>query len=126
MQPHKLKQNHRIIGASILVTVSFILNKTLGYTRITIMVMAASTLIAGIPIFVNAVRAIRYWIVGIDALVTIAVIGAWFIGEYWEAAAVSIVAGIGNGPGRACFLRAERCYRNSARLKSLPSIRQGH
>ncbi|MFD3257911.1 heavy metal translocating P-type ATPase [Paenibacillus lentus] len=96
MYPLKIKQNHRVIVASILVTVSFILNKSLEYAWITIMVMAASTLIAGVPIIVNAVRALRYWIVGIDALVTIAVIGAWFIGEYWEAAAVTFLFMIGN------------------------------
>ncbi|GIP56961.1 heavy metal translocating P-type ATPase [Paenibacillus woosongensis] len=113
MQPHKLKQNHRIIGASILVTVSFILNKTLGYTWLTIMVMAASTLIAGIPIFVNAVRAIRYWIVGIDALVTIAVIGAWFIGEYWEAAAVTYLFMIGN------YLESRTIERTKSAIQAL-------
>lgn len=113
MQPHKLKQNHRIIGASILVTVSFILNKTLEYTWLTIMVMAASTLIAGIPIFVNAVRAIRYWIVGIDALVTIAVIGAWFIGEYWEAAAVTYLFMIGN------YLESRTIERTKSAIQAL-------
>ena len=35
--------------------------------------------------------ALRYRIVGIDALVTIAVVGAMLIGEYWEAAAVTFL-----------------------------------
>lgn len=96
MYPRKINQNHRVILASILVTASFILNKSLGYAWITVIVMAASTFLAGVPIVVNAVRALRYWIVGIDALVTIAVIGAWLIGEYWEAAAVTFLFMVGN------------------------------
>lgn len=54
-----------------------------------LMIMAA--LIAGYPIALNAFRAIRFKIVGIDALVTLAVAGALIIGEYWEAAAVTFL-----------------------------------
>ncbi len=54
-----------------------------------LMIMAA--LIAGYPIALNAFRAVRFKIVGIDALVTLAVAGALIIGEYWEAAAVTFL-----------------------------------
>lgn len=92
----KLNQSQRMAAAGMLVTASLILNKTVGYEWITIVVMMASTLVAGVPIMLNAAKALKYRIVGIDALVTIAVIGAWFIGEYWEAAAVTFLFMFGN------------------------------
>lgn len=87
----RLTKKQRILISGILVTVSFILHRMLGYAPITIAVMAASTIIAGTPIFINAVQALKYRIVGIDALVTIAVTGAVLIGEYWEGAAVTFL-----------------------------------
>ncbi len=51
--------------------------------------MILAAFVAGLPIAKNAFSALRYKIVGIDALVTLAVTGALFIGEYWEAAAVT-------------------------------------
>lgn len=58
--------------------------------------MLAATVIAGTPIFKKAIGALRYRIVGIDALVTIAVVGAIIIGEYWEAAAVTFLFMLGD------------------------------
>ena len=75
--------------AGVLVAASFVLHQLLGYTTVTIGVMLATTLVAGTPILKKAFGALRYRIVGIDALVTIAVVGAMLIGEFWEAAAVS-------------------------------------
>ena len=77
--------------AGVFVVASFVLHKLLGYAIVTIVVMLATTLVAGTPIFKKAFGALRYRIVGIDALVTIAVIGAVLIGEFWEAAAVSFL-----------------------------------
>ena len=57
----------RLIIASILVAASFLLHKIIGYEMITILVMIASTLVAGLPIFKKAIMALRYRIVGIDA-----------------------------------------------------------
>ena len=84
-----ISKNQRVIAASILVVLSFVLLKLVGYTRLTTVIMIASTLVAGTPVFRKAFSALRYRIVGIDALVTIAVVGAMIIGEYWEAAAVT-------------------------------------
>ena len=43
--------------------------------------MILAAIIAGTQYFRNAISAARYWIIGIDALVSIAVIGAMFIGN---------------------------------------------
>ncbi|GAA1343921.1 heavy metal translocating P-type ATPase [Arthrobacter roseus] len=50
-----------------------------------------AAVVAGIPTAVKAFQALRYKAFSIDLLVTIAVIGALFIGEYVEAAVVSFL-----------------------------------
>jgi len=54
-------------------------------------ILIASTVIAGIPIMFKAVKALRMKAFSIELLVTIAVIGALFIGEYIESAAVTFL-----------------------------------
>ncbi len=58
------------------------------------MVLAAA--VAGAPVLVKAVRALRARVIGIDLLVAIATIGAIVIGNYWEAAAVTFLFAIGH------------------------------
>ncbi|PIC70032.1 hypothetical protein CSV77_11160 [Sporosarcina sp. P16b] len=53
--------------------------------------LIAATLIAGTPIAIKAWKAIRMKAFSIELLVTIAVIGALFIGEYVESAAVTFL-----------------------------------
>ena len=49
------------------------------------------TIIAGTPIAIKAFKALRMKAFSIELLVTIAVIGALFIGEYVESAAVTFL-----------------------------------
>ena len=58
--------------------------------------MVAAALVAGAPIFRNAVRALMARVIGIDLLVATAAGGALIIGEYWEAAAVTFLFAIGH------------------------------
>ncbi len=83
-------------SSGILAAVSLVLKKLIGYEPVTIIMMMAATAIAGAPIFKKALGALRYRIIGIDALVTIAVTGAVIIGEYWEAAAVTFLFILGD------------------------------
>lgn len=92
----KLTKGQIIWISGILAAVSFVLKKLVGYEAITIILMLVTTLIAGTPIFKKAIGALRFRIVGIDALVTIAVIGAILIREYWEAAAVTFLFMLGD------------------------------
>lgn len=92
----KLTKGQMIWVSGILAGVSFLLKKLVGYEAITIILMLMTTIIAGTPIFKKAISALRYRIVGIDALVTIAVIGAILIREYWEAAAVTFLFMLGD------------------------------
>jgi len=57
--------------------------------------MIVAAIVAGLAIARNAWIMIKNHIVGIEALVTIAAIGAIFIGEYWEAAAVTFLFAFG-------------------------------
>ncbi len=102
----KLTKKQRVIVSAILVFLSFILKElklnifkveyyyyqNYGFV-ITLpnVIMVMSTVISGITIFKNAFNALRYKLVSIELLVSIAVIGAFIIGEYWEAAAVTFL-----------------------------------
>lgn len=108
-----ISPGQRIIASAVLVSLSFVLKQLYGYVPVTVAVMGLSTFVAGIPIFLKAVSALRYKIVGIDALVTIAVIGALFIGEYWEAAAVTFLFIFGG------YLEARTIEKTRSSIKSL-------
>ncbi len=58
--------------------------------------MVSAAVVAGAPILRNSVSALAVRVVGIDLLVSVAAIGALFIGEYWEAAAVTFLFAIGH------------------------------
>ena len=58
--------------------------------------MLAAAVVAGWRIARGAVRALMARDIGIDALVTVAAVGAILIGNYWEAAAVTFLFAVGN------------------------------
>ncbi len=58
--------------------------------------MLAAAVVAGAPVVVNAARALRLKVVGIDLLVAVAAIGAIAIGNFWEAAAVTFLFAVGH------------------------------
>lgn len=91
-----LKKSHQVILSGVLSLSGYGLMRFIGYHPVVIGLMIAATLIAGGPIFRKAFQAIKYRIIGIDALVTIAVTGALIIGEYWEAAAVTFLFVLGD------------------------------
>ena len=109
----KIDKKKKVILAAALVGISFVLKEAMGYAPVTIAFMLATTAIAGIPIFKNAFEALKYKIVGIDALVTIAVTGALFIGEYWEAAAVTFLFMFGD------YLESRTIEKTRSSIKAL-------
>lgn len=112
----KITKDQRILVSAVLVLASFILYKTIGYEIITIVVMILSTLVAGMPIFLKAFSSLKYRIVGIEALVTIAVTGAVIIGEYWEAAAVTFLFMLGD------YLEARTIDKTRSSIKGLLAL----
>ena len=109
----KLTKGKLIVVSGVLAATSFLLKELIGYEAITVILMLATTAIAGIPIFKKAIGAIRYRIVGIDALVSVAVIGAIIIGEYWEAAAVTFLFMLGD------YLESRTIEKTRSSIKSL-------
>ncbi len=98
---HKMPQcaHHRwaIPAVSgLLIVVSLLLDRLAGWAAWSDALMVTSTVVAGSPIVIKAVRAALARVVGIDLLVSVAAIGAVVIGEYWEAAAVTFLFAIGH------------------------------
>jgi len=92
----KVSKQTIVLTSTVLIVLSFITKEMSSTQSISTGFMLLTTLISGTPVFLKAISAIRYRIVGIDALVTIAVIGALFIGEIWEAAAVTYLFMLGD------------------------------
>ncbi|HSP47353.1 MAG TPA: cation-translocating P-type ATPase [Clostridiaceae bacterium] len=90
------KKKRIVIVSGILVGLALVLREVYGNMEVSNILMVAGAIVAGYDIALNALRALRYRILGIDALVTIAVIGAFFIGEYFEAAAVTFLFTFGS------------------------------
>lgn len=111
-----LSKRHIAWISGVLAVLSFILKKAVGYEIITIALMLATTVIAGAPIFRKAVGGLRYRIVGIDVLVTIAVTGALILGEYWEAAAVTFLFTFGD------YLESRTIEKTRSSIKALMTL----
>jgi len=109
----KMTKGQIVLISGILAAASFVLKEMIGYEKITILLMFATTVIAGVPVFRKAIGALKYRIVGIDALVTIAVTGAVIIGEYWEAAAVTFLFMLGD------YLESRTIEKTRSSIKAL-------
>ncbi|MCZ2259318.1 heavy metal translocating P-type ATPase [Sporosarcina sp. G11-34] len=85
----------------------------LGFHEWRQIVLITATVIAGIPIAWKAIQALRMKAFSIELLVTIAVIGALFIGEYVESAAVTFLFLFG------AYLEVRTLEKTRSSLKSL-------
>lgn len=75
--------------------------------------LVAATVIAGVPILMKAIQAIRMKTFSIELLVTIAVIGALIIGEYTESAVVTFLFLFGD------FLEARTLQKTRSSIREL-------
>lgn len=109
----RISKGQRVVLSGILIGISFILKGTdlnIWYGNI---FMISAAIVAGLPIMKNALVALRYKILGIDALVSLAVIGAMFLQEYWEAAAVTFLFMLGD------YLESKTLEKTRSSIKSL-------
>ena len=83
------------IGSGALIAAGLVARYGFGLIDPWAVLMAAAALVAGSDIAWRAVQALRIRHLSIELLVTIAAIGALFIGEYWEAAAVTFLFMLG-------------------------------
>lgn len=85
------KQKTKITAASAIILILALLSHFVGYATLKTISLLTVTVIAGIPIFIKAYQALRMKTFSIELLVSIAVIGALFIGEYVESAVVTFL-----------------------------------
>lgn len=109
----KISKGQRVLISGVMIIIALALKQLNLYINLSSVLMIIAAIIAGYPIAVNAVRALKYKILGIDALVTSAVIGAVFIGEYFEAAAVTFLFMFGN------YLETKTLEKTRSAIKSL-------
>lgn len=110
----KISKGQRVLISGIMILAALAVKKI--NINISNLLMVAAAIIAGYSIASNAVRALKYKVLGIDALVTLAVIGAVFINEYFEAAAVTFLFMLGN------YLEAKTLEKTRSAIKSLLSL----
>jgi Cd2+/Zn2+-exporting ATPase len=83
-------KNHITTLSGILIVIGFA-SGFMGNTTIKATALIVASILAGIPIFIKAIQALRMKAFSIDLLVSIAVIGALYIGEFTEAAVVTFL-----------------------------------
>lgn len=88
-------QGYTLLATAGLIALSFLFRK-LDLMHVADSFVVISAFVAGYRIFIKALKGLRFRIIGIELLVTIAVIGALIIGEYWEAAAVTFLFMLGS------------------------------
>jgi Cd2+/Zn2+-exporting ATPase len=88
-----LQQRRKIlaIASASLIVIAFGAEYLWGLKSIYNIAMVAAAIIAGWDIAVRALTSLRNRYVSIELLVTVAALGALWIGEYWEAAAVTFL-----------------------------------
>ena len=82
--------------AGLLIALALLAEHAFGRGGVGDALMVAAAVVAGTRIVINAGRALRIRVTGIDLLVSVAAIGAVIIGEHWEAAAVTFLFSIGH------------------------------
>src|SRR5690625_3279198 len=76
--------------------------------RIADALMIAAAVVAGWNIAISAIQALRIKMVSIDLLVVVAAIGALFINNYWESAAVTFLFALGKTLEKATMNRTRK------------------
>lgn len=84
-----------------------------GYTGVQQSALIFATVVAGVPIAINAIQSLSMKAFSIDLLVTIAIVGALFIGEYVESAVVSFLFLFG------AYLEARTLKKTRSSIKEL-------
>ncbi|WP_125604760.1 heavy metal translocating P-type ATPase [Lapidilactobacillus bayanensis] len=111
------KHTNQITGATAaLIVLGYLSKYFLGNNLIYQVSLAVASIIAVIPIAMHAYQALRAKTISIELLVTIAVIGAFIIGEYNESAVVTFLFLFGN------YLEQKTLSKTRASIKSLTEM----
>ena len=85
------RKNQITLVSTILLVIGYTSRFILKNQNLTDIAFIIGGIIGFLPIFIQAIQAIRVKVVSIDLLVSIAVLGAFYIGEYEEAAVVTFL-----------------------------------
>ncbi|WP_226036898.1 heavy metal translocating P-type ATPase [Aquibacillus saliphilus] len=105
-------KNHITAVSALLIAIGFSVG-FIGNDGMKNFTLITATIIASVPIFIKAFQALRMRVFSIELLVTIAVIGALFIGEYVEPAVVTFLFLFG------AYLEARTLEKTRSSLKEL-------
>lgn len=89
-----------VIVSGLLIVLSWITGSDL--------LMIAAAVVAGYQIAVSAIQALRIKMISIDLLVIVAAVGALFINNYWESAAVTFLFALGKALEKATMNRTRK------------------
>lgn len=90
------KQKFILLITTLLIAIALIAKYSFKMALSYNLAMAVAAIIAIVPIAIDAYQSLRFKIISIELLVTIAVVGAFIIGEYDEAAIVTFLFLFGN------------------------------
>ncbi|GAA0600368.1 heavy metal translocating P-type ATPase [Virgibacillus siamensis] len=108
---HKHKKQITFLSGALLILA--LITNFAGYDTIRQAILIVTTIIAGVPIFIKAYQALSMKAFSIELLVSTAVIGALFIGEYVESAVVTFLFLFGD------YLEARSLQKTRSSLKEL-------
>ncbi|WP_071130468.1 heavy metal translocating P-type ATPase [Enterococcus timonensis] len=107
--------NHITVISAVLIVLGFI-GKFIGVMPLYNISLAVASVIAVIPIAIHAYQAVKVKVISIDLLVTIAVVGAFIIGEYNESAIVTFLFLFGS------FLEQKTLTKTRESIKALTEM----
>lgn len=109
-------QNKMTASIAILIAVSLIAKFLLKLPTLSTVAMIVASIIGAIPVALHAISALQNKVISIELLVTIAVVGAFIIGEYEESAVVTFLFLFGN------FLEQKTLEKTRSSVKSLTKM----
>ena len=108
--------------AALLTAVGWLLHHSGSFPEAAGMAYGIATLVAGMPILLKAIGALRARVASIELLVSIAVLGALIIGELEEAAMVTFLFGLGNYLERRTLKQTHRALANLTEMQPTQAL----
>lgn len=109
-------QNKMTILIAILIGLSLVFNYLMHFEAAATIFMILASIVGAIPVALHAFTALQNKVISIELLVTIAVVGAFIIGEYEESAMVTFLFLFGN------YLEQKTLEKTRSSVKSLTKM----
>ncbi|HIY93289.1 heavy metal translocating P-type ATPase [Companilactobacillus sp. HBUAS56275] len=109
-------QNKLTASIAVLIAVSLAAKFLVNLPTVSTIAMIVASIIGAIPVALHAISALQNKVISIELLVTIAVIGAFIIGEYEESAVVTFLFLFGN------YLEQKTLEKTRSSVKSLTKM----